>query len=383
MALLMGAARDGGDGTKMVDPELFISTDFVEPKLRNDFWRKVKQPLYELEFHELEPLRQFRGSMRVRTVGDLLVGQVTVGLQRCVRSERTIVQGGIDGYLLQIIRAGGIRGHYGNRHVCAGPGDILLVDLARSSMSENDPGERISLTIPRHLLESSLGQRNLHGLVLQAGLPVTRMLVDYVRGFIGAARELSNPQLPPLQDAMLGLIAAGLTGLDTLPVDVSVRLQTVLRHRVLTFIDTHLSQPDLGPDLIMKRFRVSRAHLYRAFECQGGVTHTIRNKRLDAALLAITRDTNKVHPNVEQIATSNGFRSHDQFRRAFHARFGITPGEVRRSDSVTFNHVAADALVKHLSRIVETYAMIRDQPPVPPICGARFRSRAGIGLRES
>jgi AraC-like DNA-binding protein len=339
----------------MWDSGIFISTDSVGPDVRQDFWRQVKQPLYDIEFPRCAPAPRFQASMRVRQIGDFLIGQTAFGRHRCVRSKRTIVQGGLDGYLLHLVDAGSISGDYGGRAITALPGDIILADLSKPCMAESQTGQRTSLTIPRHLLERALGQRNVHGLVLRCSLPVTRMLSDFIRGYADASAGLSNAQVPPLQDAMLGLVAAGLTGLDMLPAASSAPLHAVLRGRVLAFIDDHYTEPDLGPDLLMKRFKVSRAHLYRAFDGDGGVMSIIRNKRLDAAFLAITHRTGQMHQTVEHIATRHGFRSHDQFLRAFRARFGMTPGEAMRAESIPFNNLAADALVEHYTKIAAAY----------------------------
>ncbi|AFQ52074.1 helix-turn-helix domain-containing protein [Burkholderia cepacia] len=87
----------------------------------------------------------------------------------------------------------------------------------------------------------------------------------------------------------------------------------------------------------MCRFRISRAPLYRAFAEDGGVTRLIRNKRLDAAYLALRYQRGPARP-IGAIAAEYGFSSSAQFLRAFRSHFGFTPSDAQRDGAM---HAAA------------------------------------------
>lgn len=123
-----------------------------------------------------------------------------------------------------------------------------------------------------------------------------------------------------------------------------------MRARALAYIDRHLADPELGPDLLVRRFRVSRAHLYRVFSDLGGIAQVIKARRLDAAYAFLVDPRRPARP-VSQIAADFGFRTTARFRHAFIARFGVAPEDASGgsrnaaspvdSDNILSTHFAA------------------------------------------
>lgn len=95
---------------------------------------------------------------------------------------------------------------------------------------------------------------------------------------------------------------------------------------VVSYIEEHLDDPDLGVDRLQSVFCVSRATLYRMFSEIGGVARFIRRQRLVAA-----RQHLRQHPElaITWLLYELGFGSERQFQRAFQAEFGISPSEWR------------------------------------------------------
>ncbi|WP_270996673.1 hypothetical protein, partial [Listeria seeligeri] len=119
-----------------------------------------------------------------------------------------------------------------------------------------------AMTIPRAGINQALGARDLHGLVLQAGNPMTRLLKDYLCGFHAVSGQLSASEDAAALEALGTLLSAGLVTAAPVEHSPTSVLGQALRMRVLDYIDHQLTQPDLGPERLMQRFRVSRAHLY-------------------------------------------------------------------------------------------------------------------------
>ncbi|WP_179403190.1 helix-turn-helix domain-containing protein [Burkholderia guangdongensis] len=311
--------------------ELFISTDSVEPEQRNDFWREVTRPVCDTTLAPLDADATLQGTIRTRPLGELVLGATTFNAQRYQRNRRVIVQGDLDFYLLQMIVAGTLRGNFGDRSVSAGPGDICVVDLAQPYESEADAGARLTVAVPRMHLEKALGNRNLHGLVLRGDRPMTRLVVDYLQSLMTVSGQLSVSESFAAQDAAVRLLAAGLAGEAAAAREATSALGVALRARVLEFIDANISRPELSPELLVRRFRISRAHLYRTLADDGGVAQIIRDKRLNHAYAALTRHPEQARP-IAEVARACGFSSTTQFVRAFRSRFGIAPGDVRLAD---------------------------------------------------
>jgi len=98
------------------------------------------------------------------------------------------------------------------------------------------------------------------------------------------------------------------------------------------FIDQNLSDPELSPAKIQAHVGVSRAMVYRLFEPVGGVSAYARRRRLDYAVIAVAAAA-RTGRSLSQVAYGHGFRSDSNFSRAFRARFGIPPGELKSDEA--------------------------------------------------
>ncbi|MFJ2993656.1 helix-turn-helix domain-containing protein [Pandoraea sp. NPDC087047] len=313
----------------MANTDILISTDTIEPSLRDDFWREVTRPFCETQRSSASRAGPLEGSMLIRTVGAMTLGSTTFNAQRYVRDNRTILRSGLDDYLIHVVAAGSIRGDFAGRDVKATPGSICVIDLARPYACDVDDGIRLATTVPRASVDKRLGRRDLHGFVLAPGRPLTRLLVSYLQGLHDVSAHLSASEDIAVQDAFVTLLAAGLTQAAPAHAEPKSVLGRALRERLLAFIDTHLTHPELGPMLLMQRFRISRAHLYRAFADDGGIVRVIRNKRLNAAYKALIDPSGAARPTAG-VASDYGFSDMTRFRKAFAASFGLTPDDARR-----------------------------------------------------
>ena len=307
--------------------EVSISTDLVEDRLRSDFWREVTRPFYETTplIGSESPLE---GTIKSRQVAGLQIGSVTFNAQRYNRDRRIIAWSGLDQYLIAVVAAD-MSGNFADTSVKARPGDICVLDLAQILQSDVTAGGMFSTLIPRQILSKATGHANLHGLVLQAHLPMTKLLTTYLGGVGDLRDQLSDGEAAAVQDALVTILAAALRGEQPDDAGELRPLSIALRQRALDFIDHNIQNPDLSPNLILRHFNVSRAHLYRAFAEDGGISSVIRDRRLDAAFLELTR-TDVVTRSVSDIAFALGFSNATHFLRGFRTRFGLTPSEARR-----------------------------------------------------
>jgi len=220
-------------------------------------------------------------------------------------------------------------GDFAGTGVTARSGDICVLDLARILQCDVTAGGMFSTLIPRRTLAKATGHANLHGLILKAQLPMTKLLTTYLKGLSDLSDQLSDVEAAPAQEALVTILAAALRGERPRGAGDIRPLSKALRQRVLDFIDRNVNNHDLGPELIIRRFHVSRAHLYRALAEDGGISKVIQDRRLDAAFFELTRPDLTAR-SVADIAFSLGFSDPAHFSRRFRARFGRTPSEMRR-----------------------------------------------------
>ncbi|WP_243761315.1 helix-turn-helix domain-containing protein, partial [Streptomyces sp. YIM 98790] len=158
-------------------------------------------------------------------------------------------------------------------------------------------------------------------------------------GTAGAERARgggTDAEWRPADAARLGNIVLDLTAAwlaHELESETAVPAEThqeVLLLRIRGYIQRHLGDPALGPDVIAGAHHISTRYLHRLFEGQETtVTALIRQERLrrcrrDLADPAL-RDT-----TVAALAARWGFLHPADFSRAFRAAYGMPPSVYRR-----------------------------------------------------
>jgi AraC-like DNA-binding protein len=104
-----------------------------------------------------------------------------------------------------------------------------------------------------------------------------------------------------------------------------------VREAVLSYVRSHLHDPDLSHASVAAAHHMSPRTLNRLFEGRGQtVTDAIRTLRLEG-VLAELRDPRWRRTPVMALAARWGFRDQGHFTRAFKAQFGVTPAAFRRA----------------------------------------------------
>ena len=95
---------------------------------------------------------------------------------------------------------------------------------------------------------------------------------------------------------------------------------------IVSHINRHICDPELGVTSLQAAFNVSRPTLYRMFQPLGGVSHHIRHRRVLVAHQHLRHDPDC---SITWLLYETGFTSERQFQRAFRATFGLSPVEWR------------------------------------------------------
>lgn len=309
--------------------ELFLSTNMVDPGTRTDLWREVTRSFFETTPSGDDVNTPLEGSVRSLPLGSLLIGPTSFNRQEYRRDRRLVLASSLDHYMVQLFVSGSLDGDCEGRSISVSPGDICVLDLARSLHTRVRDGSTMTVSLPRERVDKLNGGVSLHGTVLKAGLPLTRLLAEFITSLAQIGQELDPADVPAIEEGAIMLLGSGLA--RHAPVQDPV-LSQVLRRRVLDFIDTNLTEADLGPALLVRNFRVSRAHLYRMFAKEGGVASVVRDRRLDAAYRELQRPGARTR-SITETALRFGFSDSSQFFRAFKARFKMTPTEARQENN--------------------------------------------------
>ncbi|WP_162137802.1 MULTISPECIES: helix-turn-helix domain-containing protein [Acinetobacter] len=314
--------------------DILLTTDVVSEDSRNAYFQMIFSPIVNIT-----PINESHlyGRFQVRKVQDLILLNIEAGAYQYERSRDLVSSSNLDMYLLSIT----LEGQYiyncttnsGSSNIEVG--DIILIDLTKSFHGVSYGGKYLSIYIPKSLLIHQLdGYRICQDIILKANKPMTKILKDYMLGLFDVALRLKEKEASVTIYTLLSLLITALRGAapqSLLELNEKIQGAEVLKGRVLHFIDLNIEDPHLNVELLMKTFRVSRAHLYRAFDEDNGVITVIRNKRLDIAYRELLNPINK--KSVTQIAHECGFKSSNQFYRVFRQRFGFAPNEIRLKKS--------------------------------------------------
>ncbi|MFN3937189.1 MAG: AraC family transcriptional regulator [Gemmobacter sp.] len=98
--------------------------------------------------------------------------------------------------------------------------------------------------------------------------------------------------------------------------------------RIESFVLRNLADPDLGPEAVAAGCGISVRYLHELLrDTNRTLGQWVREMRLAAAHDDLTNPSDS--RSIGEIAWANGFSDQAQFSRAFRARYGLTPREVR------------------------------------------------------
>ena len=319
----------------MVD--IAFATTQVDPAERLAAWRelvnRVFLPLAITPLRATGQAAEFGASVTGSDRGGLRVWRVKATPMSAQRTVRHIRLAARDDYLLALHISGTAAGAQDGRQVSLGPGDFALFDPTRPySIAFRGAGtfEHVIYQVPR----ASLDARGQAGRLTAFGVPAAssagRLVSPYLRTLAQPAPPGSNPPVQAFIDAGLDLAASALRTVAGPAGQLDLR-RRALAGQLKGYALAHLGDPALSPDAAARASYISVRQLHRLFAHDGtSFGAWVREQRLrrcrdDLASQQLS------HRAIAEIAARWGFRSPAHFTRAFRARYGITPAELRRT----------------------------------------------------
>ena len=124
-------------------------------------------------------------------------------------------------------------------------------------------------------------------------------------------------------DRLISLLKIAL-GADPEREDVRAQARDALRRQICRFIEQHLSSPALSVEMLLHKFGVSRASLFRMFSEFGGVRAYIMERRTFRAVLDIW-NADGARGSIQAASERYGFSSAPNFNRAVKRLLGDVP----------------------------------------------------------
>jgi AraC-like DNA-binding protein len=211
--------------------------------------------------------------------------------------------------------------------------NIALFDSTRSysiAFRAEDRFEHIIYQVPRASLDARRQAGRVTALRVPAASAPGRLAFPYLRTLAGppwpAAGEAPGPAFIDVAlDLVAGALRAAAGHRDHLPAH-GARIRE-LKATALA----RLGDPDLSPESLARASYVSARQLHRLFAREGlSFAAWVREQRLRRCRDDLA-DPRLGHLAISEIAGRWGYRSPAHFTRAFSARFGVTPRELRRA----------------------------------------------------
>lgn len=337
-------------------PHAVFSTAALDGGDAFAFWRDSISCIFEVEADADVRRDRFHAEIDANMFGPIMLARTQTRAQDWDRTARLMAQDGMDHYMVQLFEHGTMQWEGAGGTVRIPENGLVVFDLAREVRTATTDFANMSLIVPRDMLQDRLrAADDQHMRVLHGGEPMVNLLRDHMLSLKRLAPAMTAQQAVEIAPATASLAAACLNA--ALGDDPGIREGVGLAQlgRLRRFIEGHLSDPALSADWIARQAGVSRSKLYALFESYGGVASYVRERRLRRALLALT-DRHGHARTIHEVAMAAGYANDTAFSRAFRARYGIAPNDIRQSGAPPATARAGDGIdrryenwLRHLS----------------------------------
>ena len=212
-----------------------------------------------------------------------------------------------------------------------GPRNWILYDPTRPyQLSNTSRVTQLLLQTPRAQFSSAVLARLTRPHLFDGqwdGLP--RIVAGLMRSTINEAANLGAADLTRVGATLTQLATSLLAPPDDDDGGGYSASLDILRTRIKAYVDANLARGSLDVEEIAHRMGCSRRYVFRAFEADDTTPERyIWNRRLERSHERLSAEAER-GCSISEIAFACGFSSSAHFSRAFRARYGVTPRDMR------------------------------------------------------
>lgn len=316
----------------MVDIDTFSTAD-IDAGRKLSYWNDRASACFLPLVCDPGDPQTFEGRIARLEVGGHVIAQVDAADQTVRHTKAHIGRTSEARFFVHLQAAGrtGVRHH--GRETQLAQGEFTLIDGTRPyELDILGHNRMILFAVPVDGLKARVAHaedlvgRRFDGNRRGAGL-FARVLADYWSALGDGLTPLAAERL---SGAVFDLLAVACAGSDE---PGAVERSAAHRHRIINFIEAHLTDPDLTPETIARACGVSKRYVHVLMARQHEtVGQYIQRRRLEASAREL-RSALGARRSISTIAYAHGFETHAHFSRAFRAHFGMTPADYRRLPS--------------------------------------------------
>ncbi|WP_420540995.1 helix-turn-helix domain-containing protein [Novosphingobium humi] len=273
----------------------------------------------------------FQGEMRLRHLRETLVMDVRATAHSVTRDRARICRSTDDYVLLSRINSGSAVLCQNGRDAILEQGDFAVYDTAANyHIALRQPFAMTVMRIERDRFSRLVGNvTDLTAVSVRGNSGTGRvasLLIGEVCNELDAIGDATKRQM---QDTMLGMVAAALLETRDGPSSGTSEPRYLLIQRAMRLVEDELGNEALSCEFVAQRLGISGRYLRKLFADQGRpLSDIIWDRRLVAAHNQLAGQRS-VQRSITSIAFDCGFKDSAHFSRAFRARFGISPRDLR------------------------------------------------------
>lgn len=307
--------------------------DELPPASRVEYWRETVNTVFmPLDLNgEIDPTTP--AELRTAEIGPVRVAESMTGRGASFSTGRTprLIRGSdTDMCIVGVLVEGDLRVEQDGRRAILRSGDLSFIDPARPFEQSFTAMRNIRVCVPKPMLPLHDREfRELTGTRIPGDSGAGALASALVRQLTSTVDELPAPEKARLGTVLVDMLAVALAGRLDKTSMASGAWERTLLHRIYTFIERRLPDPDLTPHSIAAAHHISLRHLHKLFESEPStVAAWIRRRRLERCRRDL-RDPTQHNRPVAAIGARWGFPSAAHFSRAFRDAYGVAPAEFR------------------------------------------------------
>lgn len=311
-----------------------LSTASVAAPQRVAFWTDlVCDTFVQLECDAPHGADAIDGELVSDRLATLELTRVTATAQRVRRTPAKIARASEDYFLVSIQTAGrGVVSQDG-RDALLAPGDFALYDSTRPyTLTFDGQFQQIVLMLPGPTLRTALRDtERLTATRVSGERGAGHLMINMIGTLAADIGTLAPESATAVADSVAQILIAGLSALPAARRPAVSQLTAYHREQVKALVQQRLRDPEFGVAQIAAALRLSPSTVHRAWGGEAcSLSDWIWAQRLDAARRDLC-DPALAARGVGAIAYACGFNDAAHFSRAFRARFGCSPRDLRRA----------------------------------------------------
>lgn len=307
-----------------------ISTDVVRPRERVHVWQETMKDLFGPLVSQCKSERRLAANFEYGNLSGMPLCRLrSSGWMRLVRTESAARASDSDFAKVSLQLSGSSYNEQRGRTAALYPGHWCVKEIGEpySVISPAD-AEVLLLVFPRDKVVSK--RYRLEDVVArpfsgQSG--VGKLAFEFIASTFEGLSSIKPEFENDVFEAIIQFIRLAMLEATGAATPLSMKL--VLEHRIKTYVDGHLRDPDLRVERLAQVFGCSKRYLHKAFERKGtSIGKYILRLRLERCREEL-RNPACVKKSVTDIAYSWGFNSANHFSRCFKEAYGLSPRDLR------------------------------------------------------